>query len=243
LEWLEQTGADISGSWVKRFGTSDKRVVRSKQTDEAVKTEMLFCSPFAHPSVMMRTSLAKQLRYERLWEKAEDYDLWVRAAEAGWKMTNVPEVLLLYRVHKSQISSTLVVQQQELTLKIQKRYWRFFLSQNGYDKVVVEDILGMRNAPEFQTNMDRVDAAFSFLLAHCNDDSRNVIFEHAERLYARVADRCPDVSKRWGSVFNSFSWRQNIPIQLKLALLHLFRIGPNGHLFLLLRKLYIALFK
>jgi small subunit ribosomal protein S21 len=41
---------------------------------------MLFCSPLAHPTVMVRTSLVKQLRYDKAWEKAEDYDLWVRAA-------------------------------------------------------------------------------------------------------------------------------------------------------------------
>jgi glycosyltransferase involved in cell wall biosynthesis len=105
LEWLEKTGADISGSWVQRFGTADKRIVRLPRTDEEIKMELLFCSPFAHPTVMMRSSLARGLRYDKAWEMAEDYDFWERAAEAGWRMTNVPEVLLMYRVHAAQIST------------------------------------------------------------------------------------------------------------------------------------------
>ena len=64
---------------------------------------LLFGSMFAQPTVMMKTKLVKQLWYDKNWRVAEDYDLWERAARAGWIMTNVPEVLLLYRQHGEQI--------------------------------------------------------------------------------------------------------------------------------------------
>ena len=105
LEWLEQTGADICGSWVELFGISHKYILKHSQTDQSIKAELLFGAPFAHPSVIMRSALAKKLRYDKIWEMAEDYDLWERAAHSGWKMTNVQEVLLLYRQHAKQITN------------------------------------------------------------------------------------------------------------------------------------------
>ena len=61
LEWLKQTDADICGSWIKYFGTSDRRVLQHPESDEAIKAEMLFGSPFAHSTVMMKTALVSQL--------------------------------------------------------------------------------------------------------------------------------------------------------------------------------------
>jgi glycosyltransferase involved in cell wall biosynthesis len=240
LEWLYSTSADISGSWVQRFGTSDRRVVRLSQTDEAVKMEMLFCSPFVHPSVMMRTLLIKRLRYKSLWEKAEDYDLWERAAEAGWKMTNAPEVLLLYRVHKSQISTKVSAQQKNLTLQIQERYWRYFFNTIGLEQELPKELLKIRTPLALAPNMDSVDLVVSELLKHGNRESRSVVFSHVAHLYFRVAADCPDIVARWRKLFRIFGWRQNIPIEIKLWLLRILRINPDDRVFSLLRKIYIV---
>lgn len=83
LQWLEETGADICGSWIKLFGTPDGRILKHAQTDEAVKMELLFGAPFAHPSVMMKRDAARQLGYDKSWEKCEDYDLWERRRARG----------------------------------------------------------------------------------------------------------------------------------------------------------------
>src|SRR6266568_274661 len=120
LQWLEQTEADICGSWIKFFGTADKRIIKQPQTDQAIKMQLLFGAPFAHPSVMMKTALVRRLRYDKAWEKAEDYDLWERAAHAGWQMTNVQEVLLLYRQHATQITTHASNQNHMLTQKIRR---------------------------------------------------------------------------------------------------------------------------
>ena len=240
LEWLCSTGADLSGSWVQRFGTSDQRVVRMSQTDEAVKMEMLFCSPFVHPSVMMRTLLIKKLRYKNLWEKAEDYDLWVRAAEAGWQMTNVPEVLLLYRVHKSQVSTKVSAQQKKLTLQIQERYWRYYFDKIRLEQGLPQELLKIRTPQALAPNMDSVDSVVSELLKHGNRESKGVVFNHVAHLYFRVAAGCPDIVARWRKLFGIFGWRQNIPIEIKLWVLRILRINPDGRVFSLLRKIHIV---
>lgn len=243
LEWLKETGADISGSWVQRFGSSDKRLVRLRQTDEAIKMEMLFCSPFAHPTVMMRTVLVKQLRYDSAWEKAEDYDLWQRAAEAGWKMTNVPEVLLLYRVHTAQISTATSVRQRQLTLQIQRRYWKHAFDAMGLDQRWIDEVLNIRGFAAVIPNMDAVDAALAGLLQHSHGEARDAILSHLTRLYFRVAADCPDIVSRWSKFFRNVGWKKTFSTKLKLWLLRRFRIRPDGGVFEMLKKLSLVLIR
>lgn len=243
LEWLKDTGADISGSWVRRFGSSDKRIVRLRQTDEAIKMEMLFSSPFAHPSVMMRTALVKQLRYDNAWEKAEDYDLWRRAAEAGWRMTNVPEVLLLYRMHESQISTATSTRQQQLTLKIQRRYWESIFDAMQLDHRWIGEVLKIRGFTEAIPNMDAVDAALTGILQHSHGEARDAILGHAMRLYFRIAVDCPDVTSRWQRLTRGVGARATISVLLKLWVLHFFEIRPENRVFALFRTVYISLIR
>lgn len=239
LEWLKETGADISGSWVQRFGSSDKRLVRLRQTDEAIKMEMLFCSPFAHPTVMMRTVLVKQLRYDSAWEKAEDYDLWQRAAEAGWKMTNVPEVLLLYRVHTAQISTKTAPLQQQLGQGIRRRYWEFMSHSMQLNQTRIDESLKIFDPSLFDIDMDAVDVSFTELLQHSHGESRDVIFSHVTRLYLSVASSCPNIVSRWEALNRRFGKDWGGTTKFKLWLFRLLRIRTNGYLFKQLKKIYI----
>ena len=227
LEWLNVTGADISGSWIKRFGTSDKRVLELRQTDEAIKMEMLFCSPFAHPTVMMRTTLVKQLGYDSAWEKAEDYDLWERAIEAGWKMTNVPEVLLLYRIHAKQISTQTANQQQQLGQEIRRRYWKFVFHTLQLDMEKVDQALKIFESSPL-VDMDAVDASIKVLLQHSYGESKAVIFDQATRLYFRVAARCPSIVSRWSKLNREFGKGGGYATKFKLWLFRMLRIRIHG---------------
>ena len=239
LEWLERTGADIAGSWVRRFGTSDKRVVKLRQTDEAIKMEMLFCSPFAHPAVMMRAALVKRLRYDPAWEKAEDYDLWVRAAETGWRMTNVPEVLLLYRVHSAQISTKTSKRQQQQGEEIQRRYWEFVFHSLQLNRISIDETLKIFGSTFSEVDVDAMDASFTGLLQHSDGESRDVIFSHATRLYFKVAASCPDVVSRWGKLNREFGYGGGAGTKIKLCLFRCLRIRADGNLFRQLKKLYV----
>jgi glycosyltransferase involved in cell wall biosynthesis len=52
-----------------------------------------------HPTVMMRAAALEQLGgYRECFEAAEDHDLWLRAAER-FELGNLPDALLLYRIH------------------------------------------------------------------------------------------------------------------------------------------------
>jgi glycosyltransferase involved in cell wall biosynthesis len=238
LEWLETTGADISGSWVRRFGSSDKRLIKLRQTDEAIKMELLFCSPFAHPAVMMRSELVKHLRYDVACEKAEDYDLWVRAAQAGWKMTNVQQVLLMYRVHATQISSKAALLQQQVSSQIQRRYWEHISKIKKLDLRGFDEVLKIRESAESLPDMDLVDAVLASLTQRTVGEAREAILSHITRLYYMAAADCPDIVKRWEKFFPDAGLRETLLTKGKLWLLNRFHIRRESNLFKRLKKLY-----
>ena len=239
LKWLEVTGADICGAWVQRFGTSDHRIVRLRRDDDAIKKELLFCSAFAHPSVMMRTRLVARLRYDPKFEKAEDYDLWERAVEAGWKMTNVQEILLSYRVHPEQISSKALNRQQQQTQDIRRRYWNFAANSLQLSQQHINEILKIFESMQSQIDMNIVDDSFTRLLKHSHGESTAVVLEHIARLYIRVASRCPNIVTRWSRINSEFGSGFGLRVKCSLWIFSFFRIRADGSLFRQLRKIYI----
>jgi len=239
LEWLEETGADVCGSWVKRFGASDQRVIRFHQSDAAIKTELMFWPPFAHPAIMFNASLAKIFPYDDTWIKAEDYDLWVRGVEAGWKMTNVPEVLLLYRTHQGQVSVQAAEFQQEQGRKIRHRYWCFLFKKMGLETRKLDECLEIFNPTTVDIDMDSVDSAFATLLRNSSNESRSIIFKHLTRLYIFVAANCPDIVSRWGKLNREFGLGRGVKTKLQLLLFQKLRIREGDRLFKWLKTIHV----
>jgi glycosyltransferase involved in cell wall biosynthesis len=237
--WLNKTRADISGSWVRRFGSPDKRVVRFCQADEAIKMEMLFCSPFAHPAVMVRTSLVKSLRYDQAFENAEDYDLWTRAAEAGWKMTNVPEVLLLYRIHSAQISNKTADFQQQRGQEVRRRYWQFVFHTRRLNKKLITGSLKIFEPATSEIDMDALDASLADLLLQTHGESRRVIFNHATRLHFRAAPNCSNIVSRWRKLNRQFGNGWGGITILMLWVFRFLKIRTGGNIFRQLRRLHV----
>lgn len=62
----------------------------------------------AHPSVMVRASILKEYQYNNNQQHIEDYDLWLRLFADGLKMEKVPEKLLLYRIHQTSVTSSIL---------------------------------------------------------------------------------------------------------------------------------------
>jgi glycosyltransferase involved in cell wall biosynthesis len=238
MQWLEQTGVDICGSWVQFFGVSGQRILKHPCSDAAIKMNLLFGSPLAHPTVFMKTELIKNLRYDPVWDKAEDYDLWERADRDGWKMTNIPEVLLLYRQHDAQISTATSIKQKELTQKIRFRRWLFVFESLNLNKVWIDEVLKLRESPAIKSNMDDVDSAFTALLQQSHAEARETVLDHMTRLYFRAAADCPDIAIRWYKLNRIFGTKLALSTVLKLWLLSLLKFNPNGKAFSFLKHIY-----
>lgn len=95
----------VCGTWYQNFGVRNN-VVKTPVDDTSIKTFLFFNSPFCHPTVVFRKELLLRhnLKYDNILY-AEDYMLWVKLSRLT-EMANMPEVLLLYREHEKNISST-----------------------------------------------------------------------------------------------------------------------------------------
>ncbi len=73
--------------------------------NNSIFADMLFNSPFAHPSVMLRANILKKynLYYDYAFERVEDYHLWYRLLQVS-KGYNIQEPLLRYRMHPNQVT-------------------------------------------------------------------------------------------------------------------------------------------
>lgn len=236
INLLEQTGADVCGSWVRFFGSGGRRVWKCYQTDQAIKMDMLFRSPFAHPSVLLRTDIAKKFFYRQEFDKAEDYDLWVRLACAGIKMTNVQEVLLLYRIHPSQTSFVSLVEQRQLTAKIQRHYWKFVMKRlhsiySGQDVISLTTMHG-------QPNMDIVELTLSELLEKTHGEALRAMMNNISWLYLRIAANTPDILSRWNRLNKKSGLGMDCGMIIKLFLLCFLKVRRGGFLFNAAKRVY-----
>jgi len=96
------------GSYVYLIDENNKRLRRRTaptewaSIEETLKTRNCMC----HPSSIIRTSALRKIGgYRSKFRNSLDYDLWLRVSEIG-KIENIPQDLLLYRRHSSQISSS-----------------------------------------------------------------------------------------------------------------------------------------
>ncbi|MHA6531277.1 glycosyltransferase family 2 protein [Paenibacillus sp. BAC0078] len=94
----------VCGSQVRFLG---KDGVSTKPLNhEEIRCWQLFHCTIVHPTAMIRKSVLENhgIRYLYYYH-AEDYEIWNRLA-AVTQVVNLPDVLLMYRQHSNQISST-----------------------------------------------------------------------------------------------------------------------------------------
>lgn len=99
---------DILGGGVVSFGNSCEFFSPAfGYTNEQAQCELFFQSTLCHPSVMIRRSFLDKygLTYDENVMKGQDYDLWERSSVYG-RLAVMEDVVLYYRVHSEQITST-----------------------------------------------------------------------------------------------------------------------------------------
>lgn len=108
--------------------------IHHSTTGEKLAKYCLMPSPMAHPTVMMRRDVivANNLFYDEQYSSAQDYDLWQRINKK-FKIDNLPDILLRYRIQSNSISVAKRQQQQDNTYKIFSQYSPVKVS---YDEVM-----------------------------------------------------------------------------------------------------------
>ena len=105
---IDSPEIDFCGTGVVSFGDSEVFMSPSKGlTNDEAQCCLFFSSTLCHPSVMIRKSFLEHnnLSYDENVKRGQDYDLWERASVFG-KLAVLKEVLLFYRLHPAQITSS-----------------------------------------------------------------------------------------------------------------------------------------
>ena len=150
VEYLEShPDVGILGCGVQHIDQTGKLLVSPQLFlgDLSIRWHILFENPFYHPSIMLRNSTLKTtgFQYNPHKQHAEDFDLLSRLL-LFTKADNLPDTLLLYRIHSESISEKNTVKQRLKATEIsQETIQRFFpemsLSTNQI-KQLSEAVLG-----------------------------------------------------------------------------------------------------
>lgn len=113
----------VVGSWIRGFGDVRHPYIHRYPISHAeIQANLLFESPLAHPSVMIRRDMLDRLEhlYSENFPYVEDWELWSRLVHAG-KAANIPLPLLNYRIHVKSLSQRFTVLQNDSKLRLLKR--------------------------------------------------------------------------------------------------------------------------
>jgi glycosyltransferase involved in cell wall biosynthesis len=110
------------GTWVEVAGEGVRQQWQYPLSHSAIHARLLFDCPMAHPTVMFdRLHLHKaRLSYDSSYPCAQDYDLWCRAVQK-LSLANLPEVLLVRRLHGGQVGRREAEGQQRWAETIRRR--------------------------------------------------------------------------------------------------------------------------
>lgn len=146
---------------------------------DILKTRNCMC----HPSATIRTDILRHVGgYRQKFKNSLDYDLWLRIAEIG-KIDNIPQDLLLYRRHASQVSASGNAHRQ--TIYSVGAATDFFLRKYGYQNL--------------QTRLEELsndDLAEKMILIYQSAPDRSdlrALNRHAIRLLRYARGISPDV--------------------------------------------------
>lgn len=156
-----------------------------------IKWELNFNSPIAHPTVMMTRRVIKECGgYTPSFEYAVDYWLWWRISELAI-LGNLPEPLLLYRLHSANVGRTYQAEQTRERILLRQK----ILSAALKETVPIDIIQIMENREyDCPDNSLRVACLIHRLFrAYCKDnrlsdeDERYISEDVATKLFSLAA--------------------------------------------------------
>ena len=109
---LDHPAIDIVGTHAVFFETNTQSPMANWELDlntitpSSIKKALTWENCMIHPSICMRSEIAKSLLYNEHQKNYEDYDLWLRATADNINIAKINEPLLYYRVQPNSITQS-----------------------------------------------------------------------------------------------------------------------------------------
>lgn len=106
IDYMKQNpDVSVLGCAVEIFGEGINGSVRTfSSTPDEIKIDIIFATPFVHPTLMFERRVFDHELYDGNFNGAEDYELWIRLA-CKYRMATLNEPLLKYRKHMNQVTN------------------------------------------------------------------------------------------------------------------------------------------
>lgn len=131
--------SNLSMSACKFYWYIDGEIVTNpmiQRLDSAsVNARLLFSNPICHPCVIMKTEVAKKMKYLVEFTCSEDLELWTRMVLNKNKIAIQRERMMLYRIHKNQITQNSSEAQAVQHRKIMSKFYKSVLFELSNDEL------------------------------------------------------------------------------------------------------------
>lgn len=107
MAFIQAHQVDIVGTQLAEFEQDIEHITGKRYVPTTEKEITIFAkrrSPFNHPTVAYRKSMLQALGGYQHHLFLEDYNLWIRLIAQGYRVANLPDVLLYMRVGKGMIA-------------------------------------------------------------------------------------------------------------------------------------------
>lgn len=98
----------LIGGYMNEFEDKTSKSIGIKKVpllEKEIKQTIKLSNPFNHPTVLFKKSIVQRVGgYSSDFLSFEDYELWARIIKEGYESLNIPQVLVNFRVNKTQIS-------------------------------------------------------------------------------------------------------------------------------------------
>ncbi|KAA3649012.1 MAG: glycosyltransferase family 2 protein [Bacteroidetes bacterium] len=113
------TKAQIIDQHGKRLSRHNNTIYFNPST---LKFSSYFTQPLIHGSILARSSVLKNNKYDLDFKYSEDFELWLRLNSKNIEIANLPFVLYLYRINPNSVSNQNNLNQVKAHNKVSKLY-------------------------------------------------------------------------------------------------------------------------
>ena len=135
LELMRKNSLDVCGSCARAFGDSD-RIWWFPEKHEAICKELVLWGALLHPTVILKSEIAKKHLYHEALMTMGDYEMWTRLAPL-YRMGNVPQILHKWRSHQRQTHVVLKTEGRSNIRNFLPLYYRSMFPQATQDDYAV----------------------------------------------------------------------------------------------------------
>jgi glycosyltransferase involved in cell wall biosynthesis len=185
------------GTWVEVAGEGVRQKWEYPVSHNGIHARLLFDCAMAHPTVMFdRAHLHKaRLSYDSSYPCAQDYDLWCRGVRE-LSLANLPEVLLVRRLHDGQVGRREANGQQRWAGAIRRRQLNRLGLRPTDEQCALHETISTWSWPRTESFVRDAESWLCLLR-----DANRIHAVYPEPEFSMV------LGERWKAVCQSMQWR------------------------------------